>query len=126
MKEQEPPSVTSIPKSKITILNNIITPKNAKKLDLKSDKNNEFEVQLYIFEDYIIFEGSSKKIIPQKRYKKLYTLNDIHKNKFFLIYENIKDVHEEIRNQINEKEQQLKLIEKQNKLILNIPLNIKK
>ena len=126
MEEKEAPSAASIPKPKITLPTNFITPNDAKKLDLKSDKNNEFEIQLYIFEEYIIFEGTSKKLIPQKRYKKIYTLNDIQKNKFFLIYENINEIYEEIQNQINEKEKQLKLIEKENKLILNIPLNIKK
>ena len=126
MEEPEAPSVAFIPKPEFITPTNIITPKNAKKLDLKSDINNEFEVQLYIFENYIVFEGASKKLIPQKRYKKIYTLNDIQKNKFFLMYENINEIYEEIQNQINEKEKQLKLIEKQNKLILNIPLNIKK
>ena len=126
MEEPEAPSVAFIPKPQFITPIDIITPKNAKKFDLKSDINNEFEVQLYIFENYIVFEGSSKKLIPQKRYKKIYTLNDIQKNKFFLMYENINEIYEEIQNQINEKEKQLKLIEKQNKLILNIPLNIKK
>ncbi len=126
MEEPEAPSVAFIPKPQFITPTNIITPKNAKKLDLKSDINNEFEVQLYIFENYIVFEGASKKLIPQKKYKKIYTLNDIQKNKFFLMYENINEIYEEIQNQINEKEKQLKLIEKQNKLILNIPLNIKK
>ena len=126
MEEPEAPSVAFIPKPKFITPTNIITPKNAKKLDLKSDINNEFEVQLYIFENNIVFEGASKKLIPQKRYKKIYTLNEIQKNKFFLMYENIDEIYEEIQNQINEKEKQLKLIEKQNKLILNLPLNIKK
>ena len=125
MEEQEAPAVAYFPKPQINTPTNI-TPKNAKKLNLKSDKNNEFELQFYIFEDYIIFEGSSKKLIPQKRYKKIYTLSDVQKIKFFLIYDNINEVYEEIQNQINEKEPHLKLIEKQNKLILNIPLNIKK
>ena len=56
MEEPEAPSVAFIPKPEFITPTNIITPKNAKKLDLKSDINNEFEVQLYIFENYIVFE----------------------------------------------------------------------
>lgn len=70
MEEPEAPSVLSTPKPHSNIPTNIIKPKNIKKLDIKSDKNNVFEVELYIFENYIIFEGLSKKLIPQKRYKK--------------------------------------------------------
>ena len=75
MEVQEAPAVTSFPKPQINTPTNI-TSKNAKKLNLKSHKNNEFEVHFYIFEDYIIFEGTSKKLIPQKRYKKIYNLSD--------------------------------------------------
>lgn len=99
---------------------------NSKILNLKSDKNIEFQVEFYVFENNLIFEAKSKNIFPQKNYKKIYTFNEIHTNKFFSICDNIKEVYEEIDNQINNNEDQIKIIEKSNLLYLIIPVNTKK
>ena len=104
----------------------IVKPKITKTLNLKSDKSNQFEVQFYIYEDNLYFEAHSKNLCPQKDYQKFYSYQDIQEIKFFAICEDIKDVYEEIINQINNKEDQVNLIEKLNGLNLNIPLNTKK
>ena len=104
----------------------IVKPKITKTLNLKSDKSNQFEVQFYIYEDNLYFEAHSKNLCPQKDYQKSYSYQDIQKIKFFAICEDIKDVYEEIINQINNKEDQVNLIEKLNGLNFNIPLNTKK
>ena len=103
-----------------------IKPKISKKLNLKSDKNNQFEVQFYVYEDNLYFEAHSKNLCPQKDYQKSYSYQDILSIKFFAMCEDIKDVYEEILNQINNKEDQINLIEKSNLLNLSIPLNTKK
>ena len=68
MDEAPIPLIT--PKPQNIIAKNVIKPKNVKKLNLKSDKNNEFEVQIFIFEDSLFFEGTSKKLFPKKTIKK--------------------------------------------------------
>ena len=123
---EEAPITLSTPMSQDNMPNNFIKPKNTKTFNLKSDKNNEFEIEFYIFEDNLFFEGTTKKIIPQKSYKKIYSFKEVLENKYFYMCENINEVYDEIQNLINEKEEQIKLIEKTNLLILSIPLNTKK
>ena len=108
---------------------NIQKPKNVKTLNLKSDKNNDYEIQLYVYENNLIFEGQTQNAIPQKNYKRIYSFEDAQKNKYFLICENINEIYDEILSQISQNEKQVKISEKNEKantLILTIPLNTKK
>ena len=108
---------------------NIRKPKNVKTLNLKSDKNNDYEIQLYVNENNLIFEGQTQNAIPQKNYKRIYSFEDAQKNKYFLICENINEIYDEILSQISQNEKQVKISEKNEKantLILTIPLNTKK
>ena len=115
---------TSVPKPI-----NIQKPKNVKTLNLKSDKNNDYEIQLYVYENNLIFEGQTQNAIPQKNYKRIYSFEDAQKNKYFLICENINEIYDEILSQISQNEKEVKISEKNEKvntLILTIPLNTKK
>ena len=105
---------------------NIPKPKNCKTLNLKSDKNNDFEIQFYVYENNLIFEGNTKNAIPQKNYKKIYSLENVQTNKYFLICETINEIYDEILNQVRQNEAGVKINEKMNNLILTIPLNTKK
>ena len=108
---------------------NIQKPKNVKTLNLKSDKNNDYEIQLYVYENNLIFEGQTQNAIPQKNYKRIYSFEDAQKNKYFLICENINEIYDEILGQISQNEKEMKIGEKNEKantLILTIPLNTKK
>ena len=105
---------------------NIPKPKNCKTLNLKSDKNNDFEIQFYVYENNLIFEGNTKNAIPQKNYKKIYSLENVQTNKYFLICETINEIYDEILNQISQNEAGVKINEKMNNIILTIPLNTKK
>ena len=105
---------------------NIPKPKNCKTLNLKSDKNNDFEIQFYVYENNLIFEGNTKNAIPQKNYKKIYSLENVQTNKYFLICETINEIYDEILNQISQNETGVKINEKMNNIILTIPLNTKK
>ena len=40
-----------------------------------------------------------------------------------MIFENIKEIYEEINNKINERNKEVKIIEKKNSILLSIPLN---
>jgi len=101
------------------IVNNV-KPQCTKLLNLKSDKSNEFIVEFYIYEDKLFFEAYTKNLCPKKEYIKIYSYKDIQNIKFFSICENIKQVYEEILNQIKEKDEQIILIEKANLLNLTI------
>ena len=108
---------------------NIQKPKKVKTLNLKSDKNNDYEIQLYVYENNLIFEGQTQNAIPQKNYKRIYSFEDAQKNKYFLICENINEIYDEILSQISQNEKEVKISEKNEKantLILTIPLNTKK
>ena len=108
---------------------NIRKPKNVKTPNLKSDKNNDYEIQLYVYENNLIFEGQTQNAIPQKNYKRIYSFEDAQKNKYFLICENINEIYDEILSQISQNEKEVKISEKNEKantLILTIPLNTKK
>ena len=108
---------------------NIQKSKNVKTLNLKSDKNNDYEIQLYVYENNLIFEGQTQNAIPQKNYKRIYSFEDAQKNKYFLICENINEIYDEILSQISQNEKEVKISEKNEKvntLILTIPLNTKK
>jgi hypothetical protein len=108
---------------------NIQKPKNVKTLNLKSDKNNDYEIQLYVYENNLIFEGQTQNAIPQKNYKRIYSFEEVQKNKYFLICENINEIYDEILGQISQNEKEVKISEKNEKantLILTIPLNTKK
>ena len=105
---------------------NIPKPKNVKTLNLKSDTNKDFEIQFFVYENNLVFEGSTKNVIPQKNFKKIYSLDNVQTNKYFLICETINEIYDEILNQISQNEAGVKIIEKMNNLILTIPLNTKK
>ena len=98
-------------------------PKEIKILSLISDINNNYDIEYYLSGNKIIFEGRTKDIIPQRKYRKIYSVTDIQKNKYFTIFENIKEIYEEINNKINERNKEVKIIEKKNSILLSIPLN---
>lgn len=103
-----------------------IKPKDIKTLSIISDKNNNYDIEYYLSGNTIIFEGLTKNDIPQKKYKKSYSFNNIQSNKYFAMCENIKEVYEEINSQINERKNEIKIIEKKNSILLTFPLNTKK
>jgi hypothetical protein len=109
------------------INDNIEIPNNAITLNKKSDKNNGYEVKFFIFEECLAFIAQSLNIVPQKKFKKIYTYKDVIKNnKYFAICENMNEIIEEIKAQINEKENEVKIYEKEGLILLSIPLNTKK
>ena len=105
-----------------TTAGNQIKQTKTKNISICSDKNINYEISISIKGENLIFEGKSKDIIPQKIYKKKYTLLDVQQNKYFCFCDNINEVFDELEAQLNESENDVKLMEETNCLILSIPL----
>ena len=101
-------------------------PKETKMLNIFSDKKREYEILLYVIEENLIIEAKTKNVVPQKNFEKLFSINEIQKNKYFGICENIDEIFEEIKGLIEGNEDKIHLIEETNSLILGIPINTKK
>ena len=101
-------------------------PKETKMLNIFSDKKREYEILLYVIEENLIIEAKTKNVVPQKNFEKSFSINEIQKNKYFGICENIDEIFEEIKGLIEGNEDKIHLIEETNSLILGIPINIKK
>jgi hypothetical protein len=101
-------------------------PKETKMLNIFSDKKREYEILLYIIEENLIIEAKTKNVVPQKNFEKSFSINEIQKNKYFGICENIDEIFEEIKGLIEGNEDKIHLIEETNSLILGIPINTKK
>ena len=63
----ESPLIRGKSKPEKNIPINIVKPKNTKLLNLKSDKNRDFEIQFYVYEENMIFEAFTKKYNSSKK-----------------------------------------------------------
>ena len=100
-------------------------PNNSIELNLKSDKNANYDISIYYVEDKLYFNGISKDQIENKTYEKIYSIEEVKLNKFFYLHETVKEVYDELNLLIkNYKDiNEIKLLEETNKLILIFPLN---
>ena len=103
----------------------VIKPDNSIELNLKSDKNINYNLSIFYIEDKLYFQGTTKDQFENKTYENIYFIEDVKSNKYFYIHENVKEVFEEldliIKNCKNINE--IKLLEKENGLIIIFPLN---
>ena len=103
----------------------IIKPDNSIALNLKSDKNVNYDLSIFYIEDKLYFQGTLKGEFENKNYEKIYSIEDVKSNKYFYVHENVKEVFEElnliIKNSKNLNE--IKLLEKENGLMIIFPLN---
>ena len=99
-------------------------PLESKIFNMKSDKNNIFEIIISKTNKYIILQARKLKTDISNIY---YSKNDIEiikKNKFFLMFDNLNEIYDEIINLMNNNNPNLK--EDSNKLLISIPLSITK
>ena len=98
---------------------------NIKEFILKSDKNVEFNMKIgETNENELFINIEPKEIISNEIFLGKFLLNQIQElNKYFLTCENINDVLEEIIPKIDSN---IKLIENNDIIILNIPIPSKK
>ena len=103
----------------------IIKPDNSIALNLKSDKNVNYDLSIFYIEDKLYFQGALKGEFENKNYENIYSIEDVKSNKYFYVHENVKEVFEElnliIKNSKNLNE--IKLLEKENGLMIIFPLN---
>ena len=103
----------------------IFKPENSIELNLKSDKNINYDLSIFYIEDKLYFQGTIKNQFENKTYEKIYFIEEVTINKYFYIHENVKEVFEElnliIRNCKNLNE--IKLLEKEKGLLIIFPLN---
>ena len=85
-----------------------------------SSKNNKYELNLSNNSNLLLIQIKSNDIIPMKIYEKTYSLEELKKNKYFLIFDDI----DEIILQLNIllKNEGILLIEETNDIIIIIPI----
>ena len=119
--EEAPTPLNEKPKIKKPV----IKPNNSIELNLKSDKNINYDLSIFYIEDKLCFQGTKKNQFENKTYEKNYSIEEVKSNKYFYMHENVKEVFEElnliIRNCKNLNE--IKLLEKENSLLIIFPLN---
>ena len=103
----------------------IIKPDNSIELNLKSDKNINYDISIYFIEDKLYFNGKNKDQFEDKAYEKIYSINEVKSNKYFYPHENVKEVYDELNFIIkNYKDlNEIKLLEKERSLLIIFPLN---
>ena len=89
------------------------------KKEIKSDKNNKFFVLLQIIDSKLSVKATSNDMI-QKIYSNSFSVNEIKENKYFLQFDDLQEICEELQNRISEKK--ISLIEDTNIVIISIPL----
>ena len=88
-------------------------------IELKSDKNNTYLIEFSLNNSFSIIAKLINNNI-HKTFSNIYSLEEIRKNKYFLKYNNISDIFNELTNIIYDNKILLK--ENENNLIINISL----
>ena len=88
-------------------------------IELKSDKNNTYLIEFSLNNSFSIIAKLINNNI-HKTFSNIYSLEEIRKNKYFLKYNNISDIFNELTNIIYDTKILLK--ENENNLIINISL----
>ena len=100
--------------------NNVINKFDFKiKKEVKSDKNNIFFLLFQIIDSKISVKATSDDVI-QKIFSNSFSVNEIKENKYFLQFDDLQEICEELQNIISEKD--ISLIEETNSIIISIPL----
>ena len=97
---------------------------DSKDFELESDKKNNFKIKISKNISKIIIEGKNKNLVEPIIYYSKQSIEEIKKNKYFLMFDNLDEIYEEIINLI--KNNKNSLIEENNKLIISIPLSTTK
>ena len=96
----------------------------SKTFELESDKKNKIEIKISKSISKITLEGKDKNSIEPVIYCSNQSIEEIKINKYFLMFDNLDEIYEEIINLINNNKHCL--FEENNKLIISIPLSTTK
>jgi len=93
------------------------------KKEVKSDKNNIFFLLFQIIDSKFSIMATSNDIIQKftQILLQLMTVNEIKENKYFLQFDDLQEICEEIQNRISE-EKNITLLEETNSIIISISL----
>ena len=93
---------------------------DSKALEIESDKKNKIEIKIIKKITNITFEAKHKNSIESNIYYSKETIEEIKMNKYFLMFDNLDEIYEEILNLI--KTNKVCSFEENNQLIIKIPL----
>ena len=92
------------------------------KFAISSDKNNSFNLIFQNRKSTIYISASFQSEIKKIEYEKNYNLEELKTNKYLSLFDTISETYEEIISIIKQKKSEIKLIEKENQIEINIPL----
>ena len=90
-------------------------------IEIESDKKNKIEIKIMKKVTKIIFEAKNKTSIEPIIYYSKQTIEEIKMNKYFLMFDNLEEIYDEILNLM--KNNKVYLTEENSRLIINIPLS---
>ena len=90
-------------------------------IEIESDKKNKIEMKIIKKVTKIIFEAKNKTSIEPIIYYSKQTIEEIKMNKYFLMFDNLEEIYDEILNLM--KNNKVYLTEENSRLIINIPLS---
>ena len=108
----------------------IVTPMENEKIletktfNIESNKKNLFEIKISKSINQIILEGKSENSVDSDIFSSKVSIEQIKINKYFLMFDNMTEIYDEIINLI--KNNKPILIEDNNKLLISIPLSTTK
>ena len=92
------------------------------KFTISSDKNNSFNLIFQNRKSTIYISASFQSEIKKIEYEKSYNLEELKANKYLSLFDTISETYEEIISIIKQRKSDIKLIEKENQIEINIPL----
>ena len=94
---------------------------DSKIFELESNKKNKIDIKVCKNPTKITIEGKYKNLIEPILFYSKQSVEEIKKNKYFLMFDNLDEIYEEIINLINNNNKNC-LIEDNNNLIISFPL----
>ena len=93
----------------------------SKSFNIKSDKEHDFSISISTeISNCLLIKGKYKDNLTFHNYSSMKKIDDIKKNKYFLIFDNIEEIFNELSNLIDISKPSI--IEETNKFLLSIPL----
>lgn len=115
-----------IPTPKIeTPLEEIPNPLESKAFDLSSNKNNNYEITITNNIKYITFIGARKDTFKTESFYLKKNIENLKQNKYFLMFDNLKEIYDEIINLMNNNNPIL-IEDECHKILLKLPISTTK
>ena len=94
---------------------------NEKTYFIKSDKNNEYKIIFSVYDNEIVnLTLHTNNIFPKKKFNLSCSLEELLKNRFFKLFNNVDEVFRELENKIENSN----IIEETNIIYLDIPIGL--